>query len=40
MKSLSQYINEKLMLSIDEMTEDYNKISEYPDTATKKEHSF
>ncbi len=36
MKSLSQYINEKLMLSIDEMTEDYNAISEYPDAATKK----
>ena len=35
MKSLSQYINEKLM-SIDEMIEDYNAISDSPDTATKK----
>lgn len=35
MKSLSQYINEKL-LSIEEMMEDYNIISDYPDTTTKK----
>lgn len=35
MKSLLQYINEKL-LSIEEMIEDYNAISDYPDTATKK----
>ena len=35
MKSLLQYINEKL-LSIEEMIEDYNTISDYPDTATKK----
>ena len=35
MKSLSQYINEKLM-SIEEMVEDYNVISDSPDTATKK----
>ena len=35
MKSLSQYINEKLM-SIDEMIEDYNAISDSPNTATKK----
>ena len=35
MKSLTQYINEKLM-SIEEMIEDYNTISDSPDTATKK----
>ena len=35
MKSLSQYINEKLM-SIEEMVEDYNAISDSPDTVTKK----
>ena len=35
MKSLLQYINEKL-LSIEEMTKDYDIISDYPDTATKK----
>ena len=35
MKSLSQYINEKLM-SIDDMIKDYNVISDYPDTITKK----
>ena len=35
MKSLSQYINEKLM-SIEEMIEDYNIISDSPDTVTKK----
>ena len=35
MKSLSQYINEKLM-SIDNMIKDYNVISDYPDTITKK----
>lgn len=35
MKSLSQYINEKL-LSIEEMTKDYDIIADYPDTATKK----
>lgn len=35
MKSLSQYIIEKL-LSIEEMTKDYDIISDYPDTATKK----
>lgn len=36
MKSLSQYINEKLEISVDDMIEDYNAISDYPDTATKK----
>ena len=36
MKSLSQYIKENLM-SIDEMTKDYNVISDYPDTKTKKD---
>ena len=35
MKSLTQYIYEKLM-SIEEMVEDYNVISDSPDTATKK----
>lgn len=35
MKSLSQYISEKLM-SVDEMIEDYNVISNSPDTNTKK----
>ena len=35
MKSLSQYINEKLM-SIDDMIKDYNVISDSPDTITKK----
>lgn len=35
MKSLSQYINEKLM-SIEEMIEDYNIISDSPDIVTKK----
>ena len=35
MKSLTQYINEKLM-SIEEMVEDYSIISDSPDTATKK----
>lgn len=35
MKSLTQYIYEKLM-SIEEMIEDYNTISDSPDTATKK----
>lgn len=35
MKSLTQYINEKLM-SIEEMVEDYNIISDSPDTITKK----
>lgn len=35
MKSLTQYINEKLM-SIEEMVEDYNVISDSPDTETKK----
>ena len=35
MKSLTQYISEKLM-SIEEMVEDYNIISNSPDTETKK----
>ena len=35
MKSLTQYINEKLM-SIEEMIEDYNVISNSPDITTKK----
>ena len=35
MKSLTQYINEKLM-SIEEMIEDYKIISDSPDTVTKK----
>lgn len=35
MKSLTQYIHEKLM-SIEEMIEDYNVISDSPDTTAKK----